>query len=331
MKPIQNKFTVTPDGNRRINLTLNPMGIILNSYAMGDVIAAAPVIKYMIDNHFTTPESHIIVAKKMFRDILHFVDDQNFRDFDDKSLPFWGIPESFPVSTINTKVEARFIRLTPKAMHLSHYASIKFLNRIIPLEELNYVPLKRVDVSKFNVDFSNSVVLVTSYRDDTRIWHADAILGVASWLKSKKITPIFVGKTDETLKIRDEEIVAKTTLPDNIDEYGVDLRNKTTILELTSIMAQAKAVCGVDSGPIHLAGTTETPIICGYTSVSPEHRIPTRKVGKTYAITANIECIGCESRWASNFWNWEKCYLGHANCCRFLTADKYTRILENIV
>jgi hypothetical protein len=331
MTPIRNKHSVTDQGECRINLTLDPLAIILNSVALGDVIAAAPVIKYMLDNHFTTPESHIIVAKKLFRDVLHFVDDSSFRDFDSTEHPFWGIPSNFPVAMLNTKSEAKFIRNTPKSVHLSQFAGIKFCDRIIPLEELNYVPLKPVDVSKFGVDFSKSVILVTTYRDDTRAWHAEHILGVAKWIKARGLTPVFIGKTDQNFQVRDKIIIAKTTLPDDISEYGVDLRNKTSIPELATIMGMSKAVCGVDSGPIHLAGTTETPILCGYTSVAPEYRMPTRKVGKTYAITANIECIGCESRWSASFWNYEKCYLGHINCCKLLTPDRYIKILENIV
>ena len=331
MKLIQNKNSITNEGNIRTNLTLDPLAVILNSVAMGDVIASAPVIKYMIDNYFTTPESHIIVAKKLFREVLHFVDDINFKDFDSKDEPFWGIPPSFPVGMLNTKSEGKFIRNTPKAMHLSQFASIKFCDKIIPLNELNYVPLKPVDVSKFNTDFSKSVILVTTYRDDTRMWHSEYILNVAKWIKSKGLIPVFIGKTDQNFQLKDKMVISKSSLPENIEKYGVDLRNKTTIPELASIMAMSKAVCGVDSGPIHLAGTTETPIICGYTSVAPEHRVPTRKVGKTYAITADIECIGCESRWSSSFWNYEKCYLGHINCCKFLTADKFIKILDSIV
>ena len=331
MNPITNNFSVTENGQRRLNMTLDPMAVILNSVAMGDVIAAAPLIKHMIDNYYTTTDSHIVVAKSLFRDILHFVPDETFRDFDSKELPFWGIPENFAVGLLNKKSEGKFTRNTPKSMHLSHFACMRFFDRIVPLEQLNYVPLKTVDVSKFNVDFSKAVVLVTSYRDDTRIWHPEYILQVAKWVKAQGLIPVFIGKTDLNFQLQNKLVITKSSLPDNIEEYGVDLRNQTSIPELASIMALSKAVCGVDSGPIHLAGTTQTPIICGYTSVAPEHRVPTRKIGKTYAITADIECIGCESRWASSYWNFEKCYFDHINCCKFLTADKFINILRNIV
>ena len=331
MNPIKNKYTFTESGEKRLNLTLDPFAFILNSLAMGDVIAAAPVIKYMVNNYYTDPSTYLVVAKKMFRPFFPFVPDANFKDFDSTEETFWGIPSGFAASMLNKKSEGVFVRNTPKAIHLSHFSSLRFSDSLIPLSELNYVPLTAVDVSKFNVDFSKAVILITSYRDDTRMWHPEHILGVASWLKSKGLIPVFVGKTDMDLDLAKKDLIPKTSLPANVTEYGIDLRNKTTIQELATIMSKSLAVCGVDSGPIHLAGTTATPIICGYTSVAAEHRIPNRKIGKTYAITPNIECIGCESRWRANYWNFEKCYLGHIDCCKHLTATRYIDILCSIV
>jgi hypothetical protein len=331
MNPIKNKYTFTTSGEKRLNLTLDPFAIILNSLAMGDVLAAAPVVKYMVDNYYTDPSSYLLVAKKLFRPFFPFVPDSNFKDFDSKDETFWGIPNGFAASMLNKKSEGVFVRNTPKALHLSHFSSLRFCDTIIPLSELNYVPLDPVDVSKFNVDFSKAVVLITSYRDDTRMWHPEYVLGVAKWLKSKNLIPVFVGKTDMDLDLAKKNLIPKSSLAQNVDEFGIDLRNKTTIPELASIMAKSLAVCGVDSGPIHLAGTTTTPIICGYTSVAAEYRIPSREKGKTYAIEPNIECIGCESRWRANYWSFEKCYLGHIDCCKHLTADRYIDILNSIV
>lgn len=330
---IQNKHTFTPDGSKRLNLTLDPFAFILNSIAMGDVLAAAPVIKHAIDNYYTTPDSYLVVAKKVFRPFFPFVPDSNFKDFDSTDEVFWGITDGFAASTLNAKSDGKFVRNTPKAMHLSHYSSLRFCDRIIPLEELNYVPLDPVDVSGFGVDFSKSVIMIATYRDQTRMMLADEQLKVARWVKSKGLTPVFVGKTDMDQHLADtkKHLIPKSALPGDVSEYGVDLRNKTNIPQLASIMAQSVAVVGVDSGPIHLAGTTKTPIICGYTSVDAALRIPTRKEGKTYPIVPNIECISCESRWRTSYWNFENCYMGHLDCVKHLTADKYIEVLNNII
>lgn len=329
MNPIQNKDSFTSNGNRLVNLTIDPFCFMLNSFAMGDVIAAVPVIKYMVDNYYTQPDSYYVVAKSYFRPLFPFVPDANFMDYDKKDNN-WNVPNTVPMGILNKKNEVNIVRNTPKHMHLCTLASILLTDRIISEKYLNYVSVDPVDVTHFGVDFTKVIVLVTSYRDVTRMWRPEYILTVAEWITAQGLTPVFIGKTDMDLNVR-TQVVPKNSLPANIDQFGVDLRNKTSIQELASIFRQAKAVCGLDSGPIHLAGTTEVPIVCGYTSVAPEFRIPIRQVGKTYAIAPEIECIGCESRWRSNFWNYENCYFGHAECCTQMVPNRFINVLSSIL
>ena len=308
------------------NLVLNPLCFMLNSLALGDVVAAAPVVKYMIENYYPHPDNYMVVAKEIFRPIFPFVPNSNFHNYEDRG-DNWGMNNTYALATIVTPKTVGTVRNTPRHMHLSQFASVKLADRIIPEKYLNYVPLVEVDITHFGIDFSKAVILVVSYRDLTRAWLPDSLLATARFIESRGYTPVFVGKTDMNLQ---ENLTEKTSLPDDIG-FGEDLRNKTTIAELASIMKQAIAVCGLDSGPIHLAGTTKTPIICGYTSVSPEFRIPIREGGATFPIVPNIPCIGCESKWASHFWNFEHCYLKHIDCCKVLTSDKFIALLEPLL
>jgi hypothetical protein len=302
---------------------------MLNSIAMGDVIASVPVIKYMIETYYPTHENYRVVAKPHFRELFPFVPDCNFLDYDKKDN-MWGIPANYPISTINRKNDARLTRNTPKHMHLSEFASISLADRILSRDHLNYVSLQQVPIDHYGIDFSKAVILITSYRDVTRMWHSQYILEVAEWVTSQGLIPVFIGKTDIVEGNNREAIKPKTSLPDDISMCGVDLRNKTTISELATIFSKAKAVCGLDSGPIHLAGTTNVPIVCGYTSVSSEFRIPIRKDGVTIPIEPAIECIGCESKWHSTYWNFENCYMKHIDCCKQMTSDKFINALNTI-
>lgn len=327
MTPIK-RITKNP---HTLTLTLDPFAFILNTIAMGDTIAAAPVIKYLLDTYYVTPESHLVIVKKQFHAFYEtFVNPNNLIDFDSTENPFWGIPDGFAVGLLNKKNDAKFVRNTPKKLHLSQYASLCYSDSLIPLDQLKYIPIKSVDVSDYNIDFTRSVVLITSYRDATREWPATEIIKLAQWITNQGLTPIFVGKTDMDQHLEKKHLIPKSALPDNASDYGVDLRNKTDLYQLASIMDQAIAVCGVDSGPIHLAGTTNTPIVCGYSTVSPEYRIPIRNA-ITYTIVPELECHNCESKWRTSFWNFEKCYFGHANCCTEFTAEKYIHYLKEIL
>jgi ADP-heptose:LPS heptosyltransferase len=122
-----------------------------------------------------------------------------------------------------------------------------------------------------------------------------------------------------------------SSLPDDVSEYGIDLRNKTSLAQLASIMDKSFAVCGIDSGPIHLAATTETPVICGFTVVSPEYRVPFGKEKTFFPIDADVECSGCESKWAAAYHNFENCYFGEPTCISTFTADRFIHHIDLLI
>ncbi len=176
MTPIQNKPGFTQNGSKLVNLTIDPFCFMFNSLAMGDVIASVPVVKYMVENYYTTSESYLVVAKKAFWPLFPFVPESNMRDYDVRDND-WGIPKEFTIGAINRKNEKQLTRLTPKHMHLSQFASLMLADRILPEKDLQYVPLEPIDVSGFGIDFSKAVILITSYRDVTRMWHSEHVLG----------------------------------------------------------------------------------------------------------------------------------------------------------
>lgn len=311
----------------REKLVLNQFCFMFNSLAMGDVIAAAPVVKWAIENYYPDHKNYLVVAKGMFRPLFPFVPDENFRDYDVRENS-WGVPLNYAMACLNQKKEPMIVRNTPKHMHLSQFASIKLMDRILSDKYLRYVPLTPVSIESFNLP-KKYVVFVSSYRDDTRAWHADYILETAKWVSTVGYCPVFIGKTDMKLETH---LIPKSSLPPVIEGLEhIDLRNKTSIPELAMIMSNAKAVVGLDSGPIHLAGTTSVPIVCGFTSILPEYRIPFRKKGVFLSVTPNIPCIGCESNWSSHFHNFENCYLGHIDCCKQMTSEKFISKLKSIL
>lgn len=63
---------------------------------------------------------------------------------------------------------------------------------------------------------------------------------------------------------------------------GVDLSNKTSLDETWHILNHAQCVITMDSGILHLAGTTDTHIIQLGSSIKPEYRAPYRKGTQDY-------------------------------------------------
>jgi ADP-heptose:LPS heptosyltransferase len=80
-----------------------------------------------------------------------------------------------------------------------------------------------------------------------------------------------------------------------LDHPGVvDLRGKTTLLDLREIIRGAKVYIGPDSGPLWVAMSTDTPAIGLFTCTSPENILPPGN--QVIAVKAKIGCQGCMHR-----------------------------------
>lgn len=299
----------------------------LNSAAVGDLIASAPSLKYAIDN-FHKKTQYFVGIHDHFKPLFPFIPEDKFIEVKD------DYDKTFAVRHLNIPgIGGMNCRLTPSRFKLTEYASIGLLGRIVSEDKLKYISLPTVDVSHFGVDFSNSVIIITTYRDRQRTILASEIVKIAEYVASKGLTPVYVGKTGAISIWKNS--LAKTDF--EYPGFGIDLMNKTSLLELATIMGQAKAVVGMDSGPIHLAFTTDVPVVCGFTTVAPDLRIPYRGLAKTEAVTPNIYCNFCESDWGLNAWNFSNCprLIGAAEdtvaeCVTKMSSDKFIKGLNKL-
>jgi len=298
----------------------DPVCYSINSISMGDVIAAAPIVKYAIETFHDNGE-YKVLAKPYYNDIFSFVPKERL---DDQSLPYSFSPP-WQIRYLNTPRSTN-ARTTSMHMHLSTFASIQLLNRLIPMEEMRYLPLPEVNIDHFPIDYSKAVLIVVTYRDEVRKIPFETVAGIAEWVRSRGLLPVYIGKVDSSDMWKDSPFrLAFDSLPE-----GVDLLNRTTILEMASIMARSRVVVGLDSGPIHVAGTTSVPIVCGFTNVAPEHRFPIRDKGIFIPVVPDEECSHCQSRWCLNYHDFGYCYFKHANCVKQMTAEKFIKALTSL-
>jgi hypothetical protein len=299
----------------------DPVCYSLNSISMGDVLAAAPVIKYAIETFHKTADYKVLVRPHYY-DFFKFIPEDKIQD---QSKPFsYALP--WQIRYLNTPRSAN-ARTTSMHMHLSTFASIQLLNRVVDSSYLNYLPLPSVDVSRFNVDFSRAILIVVTYRDEVRKVPLDLVSGLTEWALDCGFIPVYIGREDSSEAWKDSPFKLAF---DSLPKGGVNLLNQTSILELASIMARSYAVVGLDSGPIHLAGTTKVPIVCGFTNVAPEHRYPIRESGKFLSIVPEVECAHCQSRWCLNYHDFGYCYFKHYDCIKQMTAAKFISALEQL-
>ena len=301
----------------------DPVCYSLNSISLGDVIAAAPVVKYAI-NHFHKETDYKVLVRPYYWDIFKtFVPEDKLGD---QSQPYSCVTP-WQIRYLNTPRSTN-ARTTSMHMHLSTFASIQLLNRFMPQQELNYLPLPKVDVSHFGIDFSKAVLIVVTYRDEVRKISFETVAGIAEWATKKGLIPVYIGRVDTSEQWKDSPFKMAF---DNDLPAGISLLNQTSLLEMASIMALSRVVVGLDSGPIHVAGTTAVPIVCGFTNVAPEHRFPVRTNGVFIPVVPDLPCSHCQSRWCLNYHDFGFCYFKHADCIKQMSADRFIKSLTHLI
>lgn len=152
-------------------------------------------------------------------------------------------------------------------------------------------------------------------------------------IRSKGLTPVFLGKS--TMETGNASNVLTGWVDGTNYAAGLDLRDKTTLLQAAAIMHKAAFVIGHDNGLLHLAGCTpDVPIIFGYNIAAPEHRRPSRPNGRVFDITLTpkeLACIHCQSN--TNFvigYNFKECFYKDLACMKMLFERNGIRWLQQI-
>lgn len=301
----------------------------LNSGAVGDITAASAVIQYAIDTfHKPRDVDYRVAMQEHFRSLLPQVPDEKIVSLED-GLKLEGF--AIRMLNMNRPIQKNGIAiLTPSRFHLVHYASVGLLARVVPLEKAPYVRLKEEPVSKFGIPFDKAIVMVVTHRDITRMWPVEEMKKTALAIYEMGLMPVYVGKTGAIANWKNHLAKTEFTYPG----FGVDLIDKTTLPELASLMGKSRAVIGMDSGPLHMAMTTNVPVVMGFTNVSPDLRIPHRPDAVTIPVVAeDLICRFCQSDWNLDFWNFTKCPRGQElpECSSHMKAEKFIAAVKKIV
>ena len=80
------------------------------------------------------------------------------------------------------------------------------------------------------------------------------------------------------------------------DAQHEDHRARYTLQQLSLLIAHSQGFIGGDSGPSHVAATTDVPVSVFYTCAHHEARMPLRAGGRFLPIFPDLDCYGCLTR-----------------------------------
>lgn len=239
--------------------------------ALGDAICATPTIKKLSESY----------DQKLFL----------ITDFADvfKNNPF--VEKCYPPSIVNMEyVKDNFI------LHNSFYNigvknenGVEYKHNVIDIRQFHAINLGfMLDESEMECTYTpdeyedidglpeNYVAIHPVKNWESRTWDESKWISLVEVLNSKSISVVAIGKDSNETGFFN---IDKQTINLNITN-GLNLINKTSVSQAWHIINKSFCFVTMDSGLLHLAGTTDTHIIHLGSSINPYFRIPYRKGGQ---------------------------------------------------
>lgn len=303
------------------------INFLLDSGGLGDHICNLVAMRYIKD-HFPWITPYLYVPDYFLDFARNLIPDMIIRPFSKGEKLF---NKTWPGRQTAMKGHDNL------STHLVDYGFHSLANRQVPIEDKNYLKLNldKIKIDKFNLP-KDYVVITTGFTAPIREFKAEKVNAIVRYLNDKQVTPVFLGSHQAFTGYKDAKIEGKFN--EEIDySKGMNLVNKTNLLEAGKIIAGSKAIVGVDNGLLHVAGCTDVPIIGGYTSVAPEIRLPYRKneLGwNCFAVEppdSEIEKY-CQSKWDFVYdHDYRESYLKNDNLINSLPVAKFIEYLEKIL
>ncbi|HMK34182.1 MAG TPA: glycosyltransferase family 9 protein [Desulfomonilaceae bacterium] len=128
-------------------------------------------------------------------------------------------------------------------------------------------------------------------RWDTKFWTVPAWAELSDMLTEDDMTVIFAGGMEDLAYIA--EVVEKTKYP------PVIAAGRLTLAAAIALLERADAYVGVDSGPMHIAAFTGTPVVALFGPTDPAKVGPYGK-GHIVITHENLDCLSCRKRSCGN-------------------------------
>jgi hypothetical protein len=234
---------------------------------LGDLLCATPTIKKLHDAY----EKKIYVLSKMpelFKNNPYVE-----KSLKSSSVDMTYFNENFLMhnSFYNVgKKNERGIEFKHNMMDIRQFHAIH-LGFMLGEDEMEcfYEPL-----TSLTIEVPEKYVLIHPVSTwESRTWKAENWMQLTQSLNDLGISVVSIGKdSSETGFFNVQKPVFNFEIPN-----GLNLMNKTSISDCWHIINKARCFVTMDSGLLHLAGTTNTPIIHLGSSINPAFRIPRRK------------------------------------------------------
>lgn len=240
-------------------------------YGLGDTLAVTPVITKLY-NSYNDKISVLTVHPDLFKNNPHidFIYDSNVVPAD-SILDFYTIFNSF-----NLSYDSNGISLKHNVMDIRqlHAASLGFQLSVDEME-MTYIPEDYINIK----DLPEKYILFHPVQTwPSRTWESSKWINLANMLNEVGIHVVLTGKNSSENGFFNIEKPVFDFNP----KLGLNLLNKANISQTWWLIKKSMGFVTMDSGLLHLAGTTDSMIYQLGSSIKNEFRAPYRMGSQSY-------------------------------------------------
>jgi len=250
---------------------------IIHSNSFGDTLAATPTLRYLYNSH--QKKINVVTHNKnVFKNNPHVESILSFDEFvsggDSNILKYESF--TFPGQVDKNGIEKKFSHIDTRLLH-----SMDLGFQLLP-ENMSYDFYP--DPIQLDVQLPESyVVLHTTTNWPNRTWERENWQKLINWLSEKKIFTVLIGfgyKEELHNSISDKPLEKICPYFDNL--YGLDLTNQGSVSDMWWVINGSECIVTMDSGPLHIAGCTDTTILQLGSAINPKLRAPFRNGSQDY-------------------------------------------------
>ena len=326
-------------------ITSEVHNFVLNNAALGDMISSLPAIAFARQRYSSQLKLNVWLPTWHHELVAHLLKpygEFNILDLmkfpakaDERKLANIG-PVSYNAALFDTHTRCR--------VSMIDYA-FNFLINARPEDMKQRSYLTAASLGPRTIELFNGaagyVVFPVGATSDNKLFRASVMGPIMQWCQDNGYATVLTGtKTSHThtqvdgvlkpIVLRDQVEL----LPPKLVADSIDMREKTTLLELRDVLGYAAAVVGVDGGTLHLAGTTDVPMVFASGTTLPKHRYiprhgdPSHKI--RYVGVKNLECYGCQSNWPLTTWHFTQCVYQDNKCMSMLDPADFIAGLKEL-
>jgi ADP-heptose:LPS heptosyltransferase len=237
--------------------------------ALGDALCVTPVLR-KISNTYNRKVHVISHHPDLFKNSPYV--DKNIKYTDEE---FERVKEEYEVmSTFDVSYKPNGVCNKHNTMEIRQFHAINLGFMLVKDEmELDYIP------DEVSIDVPEKYVLIHPVQNwNSRTWDISKWQLLTNLLNEKGIKVISVGKDSSELGGSN---VDKPVFQLKIKD-GLSLVNQTSLDETWNLISKSMCFVTMDSGLLHLAGTTDAQIIQLGSAINPELRSPYRHGSQEY-------------------------------------------------